>query len=248
MSRVKLLLVSSCPGGRSDFVAGWLGLLPNFVDNNWGIDPITGQSYGHMQFTKPLDCGVPFEKIWPRQFELSGSAEFYLAGSGHGFNLNLVKDKIDSGLIKTLTMTFTDPSTDFKKITWEYIVKSYLSHQKVTFFRAVNENEFRADGVIKKPSNEITDEDRISAVLRRLEIATSDSNPVLQYCPPITNGTQVEYSRLFQPGGSQYLCQQLGIQADPAYHRYWNQMLPLADSPDVLTVWGRTWKRSDYFN
>ena len=42
--KVKSLLVIGPGGARMDFVAGWLGKLPNFIDVNWTINPVTGHS------------------------------------------------------------------------------------------------------------------------------------------------------------------------------------------------------------
>jgi hypothetical protein len=242
MLKTKLMLVSSFPGGRADFIAGWLGLLPNFVDSGWCIDPVTGQSYGNMRFTKMLDKGKSFEDIWLKQFELSADADLYVTGSCHGFQLESLKNEINAGSVKIVSVTISDLATDFKKLKWDFVVKTYLSQNKVSHYRAIKSNTWNIDQNINKSSSDITANDRIAAVDQLLK------NPVsaLQYCPEIIGATTVEYNLLFQPNGSQYLCKQLGINVDDAYHQYWNHMLLIADSPDVLNVWGHTWRKEDY--
>jgi hypothetical protein len=238
------MLVSSVPGGRSDFIAGWLGLLPNFIDSGWCIDPVTGQSYGNMRFTKMLDKGKSFNDVWLKQFKLSADADLCITGSCHGFSLNSLKDEISAGSINVISVTMTDSTTDFKKLKWDFVVKTYLSQNKVSHYYATNNNTWMIDQTIDKSPGEITASDRIEAVDKLLKTPISN----VYYCPDISGAINVEYNLLFQPNGSQYLCDQLGINVDNAYHRYWNHMLLIADSPDVLNVWGHTWRREDYLN
>lgn len=38
---IRLYIVVARLGARGDFLAGWLGTLPNFIDTQWHIDPDT---------------------------------------------------------------------------------------------------------------------------------------------------------------------------------------------------------------
>ena len=55
MVPINLTIVIARPGARGDFVAGWLGSLPGYIDNQWRIDITTGRSFGLMNCFKEID-------------------------------------------------------------------------------------------------------------------------------------------------------------------------------------------------
>jgi hypothetical protein len=243
MLKAKLMLVVGPGGARMDFVAGWLSLLPNFVNMNWGVDPVTGRSYGDMRFAKMLDHDQSFDDVWPGQFRLSTDTDLYITGTGHGYNLDELQDKIDAGLIKVLTITCKDPTTNFKKIAWDFFVKTHLSQDKCFYYRAIK-SSWAIDRLLVDQINQPTDQDRIrvaDVILKNIKVSNLLNNT--QH----PDSTAIEYNLLFQPGGSQYLCNCLGIKVDYAYHQYWDCVLPFSDSPHELSVWGHTWRYKDYF-
>lgn len=241
MLKVKLLLISGGPGYRVDFVAGWLGTLPNFLDNHWCIDPATGQSYGHMRFTKMLDKGMSFDAIWRKRLELSPEAEWCVAGSFHGYDTQIIQDKIQTGAVDVVSIVSSD-KTDFDKISWEFYVKTYLSRNKISHLDPYTNKQWLIDQQISKPLNEITAQDRINAVDTLLQ------KPERFVSTPLAGSKKVEFDLLFCKGGSKYLCDILQLDADNCYHKHWDYMLSLSDSPDTLEVWGHAWCRKDYFN
>ena len=243
MLKTKLMLVVGTGGARLDFVAGWLGLLPNFIDTSWCIDPITGQSYGNMRFTKMLDRGQFIENVWPKQFVLSADADLYIAGTGHGLNPSAIQDKIASGEITLLSINITNPNFDFKKIRWNFLVKTYLSRMRPSYYNPSKRNQWLIDLEINKPHNEITNEDRIATLDAQLRQPVGN----IFYGPPCPGAIEVEYDMLFQIGGSEYLCEKLGFNADPAHHCYWNHMLPITEAPNTLKVWDHVWCKDNYF-
>jgi hypothetical protein len=244
MLKTKLVLVVGAPGARMDFVAGWLSLLPNFVNMNWGLDPITHQSYGDMRFAKMLDYGESFDDIWPGQFQLSADTNLYITGTGHGGNLNKLQDKMAAGLVKTVIINTSSPTVNVKKIKWEFVIKTYLSQNKVSYHQAYRKNVWLIDGLIDKLPKDITNNDRISKVDELLKNSIGDAFISQIHCPEAIN---IDYNLLFQSNGSQYLCDQLAVAADAPYHQHWNAMLPLAESPSELNVWGHLWRYKDYF-
>lgn len=244
MVKAKLMLVIGPGGGRMDFVAGWLSLLPNFVNMNWGIDPVTHQSYGDMRFAKELDYGKDFKSVWPRQFELSADSNLYLTGTGHGNYLDNIQDKINSGSVKVISINTNGSDVNINKIKWEFIVKTYLSQYKISYHRAVKRSAWLIDNTVEKLPEHVTNEDRIAAVAALLKTSSIDSYKYQNYSSDVT---EVNYNELFQSGGSRYLCKQLDLTVDDPYHQYWDFVIPSADSPKELVVWGHTWRYEDYF-
>jgi hypothetical protein len=229
-----------------DFVAGWLSLLPNFVNMNWGIDPVTHQSYGDMRFAKMLDYNESFDDVWPKQFQLSADTNLYVTGTGHGTDLHKLQDKIASGLVKTVIINTSGPNVNVKKIKWEFIVKTYLSQNKVSYHQAFRKNTWMVDDLIDKLPEHVTNKDRVAKVDELLKNPIGDTFTAQTRCPGAIN---VDYDLLFQPNGSQYLCNQLeiGVADNALHHRHWDYLLPLADSPHELDVWERMWRYRDYF-
>jgi hypothetical protein len=238
------MLVIGAGGGRMDFVAGWLSLLPGFIDVNWGIDPITHQSYGDMRFAKLLDQGKSLEDVWPKQFQLSADANLYLVGTGHGHCLTTLEEKINADLVKLVVINTTGSDINVNKLKWEFIVKTYLSEYKISYYRAVNRAKWLIDTMIEKDSGHITVDDRISAVDLLLKNLGGLAYKTQAHHP---SAVDVDYNQLFQLDGSRYLCDQLGMTVNDSYHQHWNHVLPLADSPDTLTAWGHVWRYKDYF-
>jgi hypothetical protein len=246
MLKTKLILVIGVPGARMDFVAGWLSLLPNFVNMNWGVDPVTGQSYGDMRFAKMLDYGESFDKIWPKQFQLSANADLYITGTGHGHrnNLNNLQDKIANESVKPIIIDTSGPDINTKKLKWEFIVKTYLSQNKISYHQAFKKNAWLIDALINNSPEQIDNKDRIATVDELLRNPIGNAFSTSIHCAGAIN---LDYNQVFQPSGSQYLCDQLGITVNDRYHQHWNYVLPLSDSPYALTVWGHDWQYKDYF-
>lgn len=234
MKKIKLMMVTGPGGSRIDFVAGWLGTLSNFVDNTWTISLTTGRSLGYMYQTKAVDWGVDIEPILGNdQLELDGQADTFWAGSCHGYNLNYQKwkDLVEQGKVLFAKIT----NIDVPKLKWEFVTKTYLTKNRHVYA----EKAWRIDSEL---DIEPSDADRIQAVKDRFKDFAIDGNELPSEFPAIN----LDYQKLFVPNGSRYLCDQLGISADEVNHRYWNLMLPLADSPEELEVWGHVWRRSDF--
>lgn len=246
MLKTKLILVVGVPGARMDFVAGWLSLLPNFVNMNWGLDPVTRQSYGDMRFAKMLDYGQSFDDVWPGQFQLSAAADLYITGTGHGTNLSQLQDKMASGQVKTVIINTSGPDVNVKKIKWEFIVKTYLSQNKVSYHQAYRKNTWMIDDLIDKLPEHVNNKDRVAKVEELLRNPMGDTFTAQTSCPGAIN---LDYNLVFQPNGSRYLCDQLelGISSNSPYHDHWNHMLPLADTPSEVDVWERIWRYNNYF-
>ena len=242
----KVILIAGEPGARMDFVAGWLGTLPQFLDNEWHMDPLTGQSYGFMRHTKMLDVKKidSFSNLFKGHFIIDPAAELCYAGSLHVSLPDNIQDAVNSGQAELLIIDTS--AVRVSNIHWECTVKTLLSQLKTR--EAINSwnRPWQVDRTINKIG--ITNLDRISLVKQELrkEITTYYSNnmPV-----PDMPHKKVDYNLLFQPGGSKYLCSTLSLlDVNERYHNFWDQQILLSKSPDSLTVWGETWNKADYFN
>lgn len=239
-----LKLIIYPPGARGDFVCGWAGLLPNVLDNWWGIDPVTGLSQGVFE-TKMLDHGSNLNEILIKQdICLDANSELFYVGPCHGFNLdlNLLGDLINSGSLQLYVIDIGN--ADKSVIAWDCLVKTYLSQRNTVFFKNTHRT-WNIDLEINLPYSEITDQHRIEAVKDWAENITIRSVKKYINYPDITI---LDYTKLFTPGGSFYLCDKLGLDAPQACHNYWDQLLPFIQSPDSITVWNHTWKKQDFFN
>jgi hypothetical protein len=233
MTPVKCILVASPPGARSDFVAGWLGTLNNFVDNRWQIDPLTGMSSGLQRMTKILDKPDHItlqQRLSELDMQLSAASELTFAGSVHGFDFYKIKLKPrlpwdDYG--KTFKILYIHvPEHDqsvMDQIRWEFFCKSYLSGQ------------YDWKVLLNDPTVEIE------------QLASQEFNTFHEFSNyQIPMSTSAEYAQLFAPGGSVYLCDLLGISATAKDHQAWDQALLQANSPDEITQFGRVWRREDH--
>ena len=230
MFPIKLLLVSGQPGTRIDFVAGWLGLLPDYMDNNWTIDPLTGQSNGNMRLTKSFSENLNIHsKLVDLNIELDPTSSITRVGAWHPCRIQGLEDYIGKGI----DICHIIPSIEnLPKIFWENRVKTIVSGNDV-------------DHVIKHYTGidpaTINDSMRRDFFQQQLE-----NNQVGIESEPLYPHINLEYTKLFVPNGSYYLCDKLRISADYSQHSKWNSMLALADSPAEITAWGQTWRQGDW--
>ncbi len=241
---IKLVMVSGQPGSRVDFVAGWLGTLPDFVNNFWYINPETGQSNGRMRVTKKFRNNTDIDEVLSTyEYRLSLAAQLTLAGAWHPCKLEKLDSYIDSGLVSICHIN-VEPEY-VAKVFWENRVKTLLSSWTATMGQKQQSLHWDIDQVIVRDGiakiEDITDQTRsefFESQLKRNRVLVPTALPH----PHLI----ISYKELFQPGGSYYLCNKLGIAAGQQYHKFWDLMLQAADSPHEITVWGRTWRQQDW--
>lgn len=224
------MLVSGQPGSRIDFVAGWLGMLPNYFNNNWVIDPATGQSNGNMRFTKQLSSNCSLHtKLKELDVTIDSHSSITRAGAWHPCAISGMEDYIGHGI--SICHIVPDKES-LPKIFWENKVKTLVSGNDIDhvirFYEQIDpatiDNKFRQQYFKKQlQSNYIQ----------------IDPEPEYQH-------VNLEYRKLFVNGGSYYLCKQLNLTADQSCHDYWNKMLPMADSPLEIMAWGQLWRKQDW--
>lgn len=121
------MLVTGAGGTRIDFIAGWLGTLPGFINNKWSINPVTGASFSDSCLTKQIDYepNTTVEKYMKEQFEveIDPTASHTFCGSLHGFGLHARLE--NSSAVKIIHIAFDDSS--WHKINWDFFVKTYLT-------------------------------------------------------------------------------------------------------------------------
>ena len=239
MVNVKLWLIVGGGGAKMDFVAGWLGTLPDFVSSNWHIDPATGQSTGFMQQTKNLDNQVESieQLLNDHYFTLDPSASFTYVGTCHGIKLNIFKEEIVQNQIGVCVID--DSSANDSEILWNFAVKTFMTKKTDGY----NLSPGQSCWPIDRHLTLFNDQERVAAFEKILKSSKKGTQNI-SYDFPIT---KIDYTRLFCPGGSHYLCDTIGITAEQRYHQYWDHMLPLSDSPSELNVWGPSWCKSNYF-
>jgi hypothetical protein len=243
MSSIKLYIVAAPGGARGDFVAGWLGTIPGFLNSYWNIDQATGVSLGNMGHLRSIDHGLaPTTALNSHQLNLSNISNITWAVSCHGYTLDpsMYYPHIDNNEIKFLSININ--GADKTIITWEFIVKTYLSERRGLDWAQRNK-KWVIDDQINLES--ITDQDRIDQlqlILKQQPRALSDRS-----LPITIPSISLDYVKLFKLNGSRYLCNQLNIIAPEYCHSLWNAMIPMADAPNIVTAWGVVWRKADYF-
>lgn len=231
MLPIKLVIVKFIAGARGDFVAGWLGKLPNFIESHWSFNPVTGQTISTNQHSLNLDTNTDLDNfLQSHRYVLDPSSNvFYATGVK---NISPYYDSIltsDVAQILSIDSNNVNPNC----LTWESIIKVFGRF-------TVNHNpQYYIDTMIKNTN--ITNQDRIDCLNNML------SNASALYHNSTSTQSGLDYNKLFQPGGSYIITDSLGINVDTKYHDYWNYMLPLACTPDEVTLWGHKFCYQDYF-
>ncbi len=239
---MKLWFVAAPGGARGDFVAGWLGLLPGFLDNQWHIDLETGLSIGDMGRLRAIDHGQSLDQcLQEHQLELCHQADIIWSVALHGYKLQL---KDFQQHIKNKSIQFLSIETDqadHDKIRWEFFIKTYLSTR-----RSLSWVQRKKSWVIDdSPTQDIvSNHDRIEKIKTLIggrQQNCLSTRSLSKDVPAIS----LQYTKLFERNGSRYLCDQLELSCSDHYHDYWNDMLPKADSPDTVTVWKQEWSKQN---
>lgn len=228
MVPINLTIVVARPGARGDFLAGWLGMLPGFVDNQWRIDIPTGRSFGLMSCFKEIDSidygnNTLNQLLGYRNYRL-GTSPWTFAISCHGYNL---ADKIIVSENVNIIQITTDVCNK-AVIDWEYIAKTYFCQER--YESSIQQNMFY-------------NVDKNNVDIKKCAIETRKTVDLELGVPCV----QVAYKELFQPGGSYYLCDRLGVQVNEEYHQYWDTQLNFAKSKLSYDIFGKIWTINNYW-
>ena len=237
----QLFLITGVGGSRKDFVTGWISTLDCVDSLAWSIDLTTGCSKSE-DLCKNLDTGgyTLAQLLRESNITLDATATQLFVGGCHGNNLS--NQEIDTYIHdQSLKIFYIDTSSvDMDTIKWEFSVKTWITNRR--YSPNVNQPNFDVENLIAK--SDITDQDRILKADKLIKHFSFYG----QFEKYQQRGVGLDYTKLFKPGGSYYLCEQLGISATLRQHDFWNAMLPFAQSPDEIVQWGHTWRKQDYFN
>jgi hypothetical protein len=244
MIKVKLFLTVGIPGSRLDFVSGWLGTLPGFVDAQWYLDPKTGRSFTTANSLRPVDKVDYGTETLSRilgfnGFELDSASTTNLSQGCHGRTLS-TKFRPQDIPATTVIQIDTDRA-DRKKIFWEYLVKTYMSQQR--WIQAIEDNQiYHVDKLLIDSGLDVTDYNRVEFI----------NNVIKQEFHPRSTPTvdgltcvNIEYDKLFTSEGSRELCRHLKLEVDECYHQLWTNNLKMCNSPASIVKFGKTWNYSD---
>jgi hypothetical protein len=240
MIKVKLFLTVGIPGSRLDFVSGWLGTLPGFVDSQWYLDPETGRSFTNANSLRPIDkvdygTETLSRVLGLNEFELDSESSIKLSQGCHGRTLS-TKFKPEDVSATTVICINTD-GADRKKIFWEYLVKTYMSQQR--WIQAYEDNQiYHVDKLLKDAKLEICDHHRVEFIEN---VIKTESYPRLTPKIPGLTCIDIDYDTLFTNNGSRELCKRLSLDVNDCYHQLWQNNLYMCNSPTAISKFGRTW-------
>jgi hypothetical protein len=244
MIGVQLVLTVGIPGSRLDFVSGWLGTLPEFVDSNWYIDPETGRSFTTANALRPVDKIDYGKETLSRVlsfegFELDPESTIKLSQGCHGRTLSVKYRSTDVPAVKVVRID-TD-SADRKKIFWEYLVKTYMSQQR--WPEAIQQQRmYHVDTLLTDAGLPLTDCNRVQSIE---DVIKKEFHPRQT---PVLEGlscVNIAYNDLFTADGSKQLCKQLDLEVDDCYHRLWRNNLTMCDSPTTIVKFGKIWNYNE---
>jgi hypothetical protein len=243
MTKVRTFITVGIPGARMDFVAGWIGSLPSFIDSQWRVDPETGRSFGFTTALREVDKdNITVEMVLnDLSLELDPDSDINLSVSLHGFGL---ENKIHPTNLDAVTIIrINTDQADREKIFWEFLVKTYLVRGRWQHAYAIDRCYY-IDTKLESQGINPTNETRQKFLLDLINQFPHKIQPLTGL--PIID---VDYNELFQPGGSWYLANRLGLtEATVNHHKLWDSNLQFASSPDVVEKFGCVWNRKDYFN
>ena len=136
----RLRIIVARPGARGDFLAGWLGTLPDSVDTLWRIDVDTGRSLGLMTCfkhidTEPVSSDCLNQVLATRNYQLDARAPWVFNMACHGYQL---EHKISDASAVQIIQIVDDQHQE--KINWEYTVKTWFARDRQE--HNIRDNEF----------------------------------------------------------------------------------------------------------
>lgn len=239
--QIQLVAVHGITGSRTDFVAGWLGTLPGFLNNQWTIDSETGQSRSLGQQLKELDNHngpTALNQVLSNySYCLSSRSRWSYAGSYHESNLAQKIHPSNASAIKSVVIDTNKCNPTF--ILWENIVKTFMTRHR--YIHAFNAGTvYGIDFLLSDAGQPINDQSRCEWIDNLLDSWTVKSSPVVDL-----NTHVIEYNELFRPGGSHTIAEKLQLTVTDRDHQVWDHMLTLANAPLQIERFGRTWKYAD---
>lgn len=243
--KVQFYIVQSCGGAKGDFLAGWLGSLPQFLDSSWTIDWETGQSFTMAKFFKDFgQDNSPIKNVrnflHQNRYTLHQEHDFLLAGTTHDPHIARYVSADHRSLVRILSIKVSHER--LAEVAWNFFVKTFLTKHRYTcaFENGITygvDHYLQAQGI--SVCNDRVRLDCIDRYLQNIDLAEF-SYHANQY------DYLFDYDKLFSPDGSRHLVRGLGLCCSEQHHQQWNQNLIYSCSPDQITRFGRTFYFADF--
>lgn len=237
----KLYIVLGTGGSRKDFITGWLGKLPNFVDTKWYIDLQTGASYSDVHKLKIVDVSPDYtfsQMLSDMNIHFSDDAELNLAVNCHGLHLAENLKGLSTHQYQILNINVNPEAND---TFWQNFVKNFL-HYNTSIDQL---DDYSNQSILQYIDSHGSTQEEIISNFFPKENPNFEAK-MLFYSSGCNDIIQFDYSELFVSSGSKTLCNRLNLIAPERVHAYWDAMLPFAEAPDELEFLGKVWKKSDY--
>jgi hypothetical protein len=232
---IKLVIVQSQGGARGDFLAGWLGSLPDFVDSQWYIDCETGQSFTHAKFFKEYQNHFNLDDFLAGyNFARSDRSTFQLAATTHFCDLS----NVPAANVKIISIRVSE--SDMVEVQWNRLVKTFLTQHR--YESAMWKNiRYGIDLQIEDRSN--IDNDARFRLLENRKQSLFDNipRPICQ-----TADYVFDYKEIFTPMGSHLIADRLKLQCVNRHHLLWQKNLEFAAPPDIIDRFGQTYTFDDF--
>lgn len=235
---IKLNIVQSEAGAKGDFLAGWLGTLPMFLENHWTIDCETGQSFTHAKFFKDYQTNQNLDDfLSDRNFFLSDNPTFQVAASTHyirfpTFTTHHLKH------IKIISIRVSND--DLLEVQWNKFVKNCLTRHRYEW-AVWSDVNFGVDEFFTDRS-QLNDNDRRSWI----------DNNMHQYFPehpiPVCSIANwvFDYKDVFAPSGSKLIAEALNLQCSERHHDVWRKNLDFSNAPMSIKRFGREYTFEEF--
>lgn len=229
-------------GSRIDFVSGWLGSLPGFVDGQWRIDLASGRSYTYGSIIREFDSIDLGEKtlttlLADHNIAIDAQAPSRFAVSLHGRNFD--KKTTDTDRKNSTILKINTVHADQNKIFWEFLVKTYLSFDTRSHAWSTGEH-YNIDRLVTTHSN---DNLRQKAVLNVIAQRHKYGEIDIGQIPHI----EIDYRDILDHNGSYILAEKLNLDLDQKYHTLWKNNLEFAKAPDRVYCFSRWWEFNQLF-
>jgi hypothetical protein len=242
--KIRFYIVQATGGARGDFLAGWLGSLPEFLNSNWTIDWETGQSFTQAKFLKCFHQGSLVTKnlrgfLESYQYVLDQNHDFLVAGTTHDASIANYVDPAQRDLVTILSIQLSQQR--LIQSAWEFFVKTFLTKHRYDF-AFYNHITYGVDHYLRDQGIMANDHERLKCIdqyLQNINLACLQASSVR--CDYVFN-----YDELFVPEGSRHLVSQLDLRCSEKHHEQWNQNLKFAQSPQEIERFGRTFKFSEF--
>ena len=237
---VQITVIHAQGGARGDFVAGWLGLLPQYLQNYWTIDCETGQSTSNANFLKhfpPTPEENDLEKfLLGHNFVLDSDSFLRISATTHTADISRFFPSTKRNCVQLISIQISQ--SDILEIEWNFFVKTFLTrHRQLTDH---SENiRYGVDHYLPQ-GTAISDRDR----LEKIDTFLRDRIPGIDTV--IAADVMLPYREIFQPGGSRILCDALDLVCSDVYHARWDTMITLAHSPLIIERFGRLFTFADF--